>query len=353
MLDASPIIRGNPMSPAPFLSSAVLHGCMVLVVLSLRFPEKATRVPLEVMPLYVPAQTPTVAMRPALPVRPAAKLFAPTHTPLLRNPAPATVLLLSPPEPVPSPAREPALRPPLPVPGPEVPPSIRPSEPVKVAGFGAAGATVRTHPADTPLIQIGTLEGARTELKAQDRRAPVASAGFGAAASDGPARGRTSPTPSIGGFGESTAGHGEVAPRRTAAQEAGAFGAVEAAKVRPAALPQVAKSQFETISPSPASPVTRTQPAYGRSSSLEILDKPRPAYSDEARRLHIEGEVVLEASFSASGQVRVLQVLRGLGHGLDENATKAALAIRFRPAVEHGVSVDSVATVRIEFQLAY
>jgi hypothetical protein len=58
-------------------------------------------------------------------------------------------------------------------------------------------------------------------------------------------------------------------------------------------------------------------------------------------------------SFTVGGHARVLRVLRGLGHGLDENATQAAMAIRFRPALEHGTPVDTVALVRIEFQLAY
>ena len=85
---------------------------------------------------------------------------------------------------------------------------------------------------------------------------------------------------------------------------------------------------------------------------LEILGKPRPDYSAEARRLGIEGEVVLEALFRASGEIRVLRVVAGLGHGLDENAVKAAGGIRFRPATVNGMAVDTVATVRITFQLA-
>jgi TonB family protein len=86
---------------------------------------------------------------------------------------------------------------------------------------------------------------------------------------------------------------------------------------------------------------------------LEILDKPRPAYSEVARKLKLEGVVMLEVSFGAGGQARVLRVLRGLGYGLDENAMRAASGIRFRPAIEHGRPVDTVAVVRIEFQMAY
>lgn len=93
-----------------------------------------------------------------------------------------------------------------------------------------------------------------------------------------------------------------------------------------------------------ALPVTRT---------VEILSKPRPAYTDEARRQRIEGEVLLEILFAASGEARVLRTVRGLGHGLDESAIDAAGAIRFRPAERAGIAADSTAIVHIVFQLAY
>jgi TonB family protein len=86
---------------------------------------------------------------------------------------------------------------------------------------------------------------------------------------------------------------------------------------------------------------------------VEILSKPRPGYTDEARRRRIEGEVLLEVLFAASSQVRVLRTLRGLGYGLDENAIAAAKAIRFRPAERAGVAADSTAIVHIVFELAY
>jgi TonB family protein len=85
---------------------------------------------------------------------------------------------------------------------------------------------------------------------------------------------------------------------------------------------------------------------------VEVLSKPVPAYTDAARRLKIEGEVVLEVEFLASGAVRVLRVVRGLGHGLDESAAAAAQEIRFNPASSEGRAVDSRATVHIVFRLA-
>jgi TonB family protein len=82
-----------------------------------------------------------------------------------------------------------------------------------------------------------------------------------------------------------------------------------------------------------------------------ILYKPKPAYTAEAAHLHLEGEAALEVVFSASGRVRVVRVVHGLGHGLDQEAERAAMEIRFRPATRGGNPVDTTAMVRILFQL--
>jgi TonB family protein len=86
---------------------------------------------------------------------------------------------------------------------------------------------------------------------------------------------------------------------------------------------------------------------------VEIVFKPRPDYTEEARRLRVQGDVVLRVLFAASGKVQVLDVVQGLGYGLDQNARRAAEQIRFKPASSDGKAVDSTANVRIAFQLAY
>ena len=86
---------------------------------------------------------------------------------------------------------------------------------------------------------------------------------------------------------------------------------------------------------------------------VEIIYKPNPVYTDEARTLKLEGEVLLEVEFAANGQLHVNRVIRGLGHGLDEAAIAAANKIRFKPASRYGQAMDSTATVHVVFQLAY
>lgn len=84
---------------------------------------------------------------------------------------------------------------------------------------------------------------------------------------------------------------------------------------------------------------------------VEVLFKPTPKYTDEARAGRVQGEVVLHVEFGASGRVRVLRVVRGLGHGLDEMAARAAEQIKFKPATEDGRPVDFRANVQIVFRL--
>jgi TonB family protein len=88
-------------------------------------------------------------------------------------------------------------------------------------------------------------------------------------------------------------------------------------------------------------------------SPVEITFKPNPVYTEEARALKLEGEVLLEVSFSANGTLHVNRLVRGLGHGLDEAAVTAASRMRFKPALHYGTPVDSTAVVHVTFQLAY
>jgi TonB family protein len=84
---------------------------------------------------------------------------------------------------------------------------------------------------------------------------------------------------------------------------------------------------------------------------VQILSKPNPVYTPEARQLRLEGEVSLQVVFQADGTIHVVKVLRGLGHGLDEAAVQAANRVRFKPATRGGVPVDTNGTMRISFEL--
>jgi TonB family protein len=127
------------------------------------------------------------------------------------------------------------------------------------------------------------------------------------------------------------------------------------------AIAESARTSARTVQPSgfadadvPAAPAVRSHAADAASRAVpaEIIFKPTPAYTQEARRGRIEGEVLLEVVLEASGNLRVVRVVRGLGHGLDDNAVKAAQQIHFKPAMKDGQPTDSTVVLHIIFQLA-
>ena len=184
------------------------------------------------------------------------------------------------------------------------------------------GPVIQQRPPETGLFE--RTNGARTSQAA----AAVTTGGFGSAtASRGAANGLGAVA--TGGFSS-----GSRAPRGAA----NGFGEVQTAG-------------FDARASAPAQPsvAALTKPI---DRPVEIVFKPTPEYTDEARSARIEGTVSLELEFAAAGDVRVLRVVRGLGHGLDEAAQRAALRIRFKPAQSDGQPVDSRATVHITFRLS-
>jgi periplasmic protein TonB len=107
--------------------------------------------------------------------------------------------------------------------------------------------------------------------------------------------------------------------------------------------------QEVTESPGTARRSALTEP---RTSPVQVEGKTLPIYTDEARRLHIEGEVLVEVIFQPDGAVRVVGIAKGLGHGLDESAIQAVKKIRFTPAQRDGRNVESAATLHVVFALS-
>jgi TonB family protein len=109
---------------------------------------------------------------------------------------------------------------------------------------------------------------------------------------------------------------------------------------------------FADATPAPENAAEEGSGQRAAHEPVEILAKPKPNYTEEGRKLKIEGEVRLEVQFTATGEVHVIRILHGLGHGLDEQAVRAAEQIKFKPAQREGKAVDSNATLHIIFQLA-
>jgi TonB family protein len=118
---------------------------------------------------------------------------------------------------------------------------------------------------------------------------------------------------------------------------------------RPGGGGQVASAGI-ALKPAVAAPLP--VPVGATSTSIELTYKPVPEYTPEARQMKIQGEVVLHVIFTASGQVQVLNVVRGLGHGLDESARRAVQLYKYKPATKDGRPVDLTTNITITFQLA-
>jgi TonB family protein len=82
-----------------------------------------------------------------------------------------------------------------------------------------------------------------------------------------------------------------------------------------------------------------------------LVREVRAAYTSEARRQAVEGEVVLEVVVRRDGSVGNPRVVRGLGAGLDQKALEAVRQWRFTPARRQGAPVDVVVTISVEFTL--
>jgi TonB family protein len=83
-----------------------------------------------------------------------------------------------------------------------------------------------------------------------------------------------------------------------------------------------------------------------------VISEPKAKYTPEAQEARVQGEVTLKVRFLASGQVEVIGVINGLGHGLDEEARHVAENIRFKPAIRNGQPVDHTTLIHVTFQLA-
>lgn len=276
------------------------------------------------------------------------------------RPEPLPIPVEPAPRPTPAPARPQVARP--------VPPRPAPprESPVELASYAP-----RVEPRPAPIAP---------PRQPAPPRPQVRSAGFGESA---PATAAAKPaTREIRTAGFGVAEAQTVAPAAPTHRASGRIGGFEVLSDVPAARPgaaprgRVASTGFDVpasdAAPGPAAsaggsvstgsfgdtiavtaPTRRAErPVASPETPVEILSKPKPNYTTEARERRVEGEVVLEVVFGAGGQMRVVRVVRGLGYGLDEAAAEAARQITFEPARRSGTPVDHTATLRIVFQLA-
>jgi TonB family protein len=79
---------------------------------------------------------------------------------------------------------------------------------------------------------------------------------------------------------------------------------------------------------------------------------PNPKFSDEARKAKYQGTVTLQAVITPDGRGIQIQVVKGLGLGLDEEAVEAVKGWRFKPAYgPDGKPVATITEIEVTFRL--
>ena len=93
--------------------------------------------------------------------------------------------------------------------------------------------------------------------------------------------------------------------------------------------------------------------AHAMATPPVVTYKPQPVYTQEARDMHLEGNVQVKIRVSTAGTVEVLGITRGLGHGLDQAAESVARSMRFKPAMDaSGRPVEWTGSVNVTFQMS-
>jgi protein TonB len=319
MFETSISIRQKKQGHSAPVASVLLHCALAIILFTITVPE-TLQTAFRATPIYLPPAALTAPRRHI--TQPFKHLTTPKLAPKLSLPAPS-----------PQPAKVALALPEAPAI--HLPPAAPATLNLPQVSAAVPPPVVLTPVVPTPIlprkpeIHTGGFESSVTPApRATDTPVKAHSSGFDSANVQ-PAKNARAAVVTGGAFGDGTDTLGARAPHR-----------------------EIASTQFDAIAASPSRRSNQPASTVGLQSALEITFKPRPLYTDEARRLRIEGDVVLQVMFRASSEVCVLHVLRGLGHGLDENAISAAAGIRFRPATQAGRPIDDIATVRINFQLA-
>ncbi|MGC4121598.1 MAG: TonB family protein [Myxococcales bacterium] len=106
-----------------------------------------------------------------------------------------------------------------------------------------------------------------------------------------------------------------------------------------------------------AAPVTAPPPGGRYVPPYKVTKVPEPVgeckgvYPEEARKLGIEGQVVLRIRVDSTGNVVKAAVVKALGYGFDESAVAAITKCRFKPGTEGDEAIATEITYTFTFLL--
>lgn len=82
-----------------------------------------------------------------------------------------------------------------------------------------------------------------------------------------------------------------------------------------------------------------------------VIHKVEPEFSEEARKAHYSGSVLIRVDVDAMGNPRNIRIIRSVGMGLDDRAVEAVSKWRFKPGTKDGKPVAVQATIDVSFRL--
>ena len=82
-----------------------------------------------------------------------------------------------------------------------------------------------------------------------------------------------------------------------------------------------------------------------------LIDRVEPQYTETARRVRLEGTVIVQAVIDEEGRVVDVKILKPLPMGLDKAAVDAVSRWRFKPATFHGRPVKVYYSLTVNFRV--
>jgi TonB family protein len=101
----------------------------------------------------------------------------------------------------------------------------------------------------------------------------------------------------------------------------------------------------------PSDKFKSTKNLSSKTRAIQILAKPHPKYTVEARANFIEGDVLLRVVFLANGEIGNITPVKELPFGLTEQAIEAAKKIKFEPMIRNGQTTSVTKQVQYSFTI--
>jgi len=127
-------------------------------------------------------------------------------------------------------------------------------------------------------------------------------------------------------------------------------GRVSEAEAMEASASEIRKAHVAQLSPKRQATAQASKVGNGVAAPV-LLYKLEPSYSVEARAAKVQGSVVLNVVVGTDGKAGDIQLRKGVGYGLDEQALNAVAQWTFKPGMRDGVPVPVQATIEVNFKL--